>query len=195
MVLQQVKELVPSMRGRLIGHSLWISSILICLALRMVSYCRGPESTAESTTVEAAPVEVSREVRDFFIKHCYDCHANGVNEGGLDLEKLTAEMSERRPVALDAYFRSRLPGTDAPRHRAAAGAEREAGVSRVDRTPVEDRRPRQRETVQRRLNREAYQNTIRDLLAIDIELKTFFPRISRRAVLTTTARRSPFPPS
>jgi Protein of unknown function (DUF1592)/Protein of unknown function (DUF1588)/Protein of unknown function (DUF1585)/Protein of unknown function (DUF1587)/Protein of unknown function (DUF1595) len=125
---------------------------------------------------EAAPDEVSREVRDFLIEHCYDCHGNGINKGRLDLEALTGEMSDRPLIerwtyVFDRVSQGQMPPASEPRPDV---KDKQTFIAWIEpRLKAADRS--QRETVQRRLNREAYQNTIRDLLGIDIELRHLLP--------------------
>src|SRR5262249_41925327 len=49
-------------------------------------------------TADAAP-EIDPAVRKFFASYCYDCHGNGLAESGLDLEKLTGDLSDRPRIA------------------------------------------------------------------------------------------------
>ena len=163
------KEMGHSMRRLLVRIPDQVSWILLYTAIGSGLFWLG-------SAAEAAPEELSREVRDFFTKHCYDCHADGVNEGGLDLEGLTAEMSERPLVdrwthIFDRVSQGRMPPATEPRPIA---KDKLGFLSWIEpRLTAADRS--QREVVQRRLNRESYQNTIRDLLGIEIELKHLLP--------------------
>ncbi len=169
MILRKRTLLVGSMPSLVLQKFTRNSLLLLCTAIGTGIFWPG-------SAAEAAPPEVGPEVRDFFRKHCYDCHANGVNEGGLDLEKVTAEMSERPQVErwthiFDRVAEGRMPPASEPRPALKAKQGFLAWIE--PRLKTADRR--QRETVQRRLNRESYQNTIRDLLAIDTELKQLLP--------------------
>ncbi len=169
MILRKHNALVGSMPSRRLQNFSRSSLLLLCTALSTGTFGFG-------SAAAAAPPEVGTEVRAFFSKHCYDCHADGVNEGGLDLEKLTAEMSERPQVErwthiFDRVSDGRMPPATEPRPALKAKQGFLAWIE--PRLKTADRR--QRETVQRRLNREAYQNTIRDLLGIDAELKHLLP--------------------
>ncbi|MES2569838.1 MAG: DUF1592 domain-containing protein [Verrucomicrobiota bacterium] len=112
----------------------------------------------------------------FFEAHCLDCHEGGTTKGGLNLEKADTAMSGPEQTDLWAHIFDRL----------AAGEMPPAKRPRPD--PIEVKqflatlRPRlleadrgRREVVQRRLNRTEYENTVRDLLGIEIELKEFLP--------------------
>ncbi|OWK37918.1 hypothetical protein FRUB_07038 [Fimbriiglobus ruber] len=115
-------------------------------------------------------------MREFLSKHCYDCHANGAKKGGLDLEKLSTEMTDRPLVAnwtriFDRVSQGQMPPATEPKPAAKDTASFLAAIE--PRLKAADKRLR--ETVHRRLNREGYQNTVRDLLGIDTELKHLLP--------------------
>jgi hypothetical protein len=123
-----------------------------------------------------AAADVSPPVREFLREHCYDCHATSVGAGRLDLEKLTADMSDRSAVAnwtrvFDRVARGEMPPAAEPQPDLAQKKDFLGWIE--PRLKTSDRQLR--ETVQRRLNRESYQNSIRDLLAIDLELKQMLP--------------------
>ncbi|MCA9146332.1 MAG: DUF1592 domain-containing protein [Planctomycetales bacterium] len=128
---------------------------------------------AGSSTVAAG---FSDAMRPFLKSHCYDCHGNSEPEGDLDLTRFdggmdSSDLVDRWTRIYDRIARGEMPPKEMPRP---AVSEVEAMLAWISpRLTQADRA--QREVVHRRLNREEYQNTVHDLLLIDIELKPFLP--------------------
>ncbi len=112
--------------------------------------------------------------------HCVACHNETQNEAGLALDRLSSQ-----PVAANApswervvrKLRSRqMPPAGAPRpdeevYRAAVGSL----VAALDRAAEIEPDPGRTDTF-RRLTRTEYQNAVRDLLALDLDLASLLPR-------------------
>ncbi|MCE9608562.1 MAG: DUF1592 domain-containing protein [Planctomycetia bacterium] len=120
--------------------------------------------------------EFQEQLGLFFKKHCLDCHDAESKQGRLSLEKPDFAMHGRAQTDLwtriyDRVARGEMPPADSPKP-ARAEVESFLGVLRPT-LAAADRA--QREVVERRLNRIEYQNTIHDLLAVDIELQNLLP--------------------
>jgi mono/diheme cytochrome c family protein len=119
-----------------------------------------------------AAEEPKHEASDFFTAHCRKCHSGEKPKGEFDLASLKLDFAdkanrERWLRVLEQMQTGAMPPKENPRppqeqieavanwisKSAAAG---EAAAGRV---------------VLRRLNRTEYQNTVRDLLAVDVDLK------------------------
>ncbi len=120
--------------------------------------------------------DFQKDAGAFFEKHCYDCHESGTTKGGLNLEKADTaiggpEQADMWTHIFDRIAHDEMPPPKKPRpdKLAAAGflAELKPRLLAADRA--------RRSVVQRRLNREEYENTLHDLLGIDIELKGLLP--------------------
>ena len=133
---------------------------------------------AESPATEAL---FQKDVRPFLEKYCFDCHANGVEEGGLAFDDDTSaeKIDEHRKdyeKALRMISAEAMPPGD---HYAQPTAKEREQVLRwlddrlffVDCTLPPDPG---RVTI-RRLNRAEYDNTIRDLLGVDFHPAKDFP--------------------
>lgn len=112
----------------------------------------------------------------FLKSHCYDCHTGKDSQGGLDLERLGSDLSDaellRRWVRIhDRIANSEMPPKEAPRVDVAAKktflTTLSDLVTRADAT--------NRHTVLRRLNRVEYENTVRDLFGIRVEVQAMLP--------------------
>jgi len=143
---------------------------IVLSVVAIVATSRAPLRAAEL----AAPL--SPEIAAFFQKHCVDCHDAESKEGNLDLAKLDPafrgrESLERWARIYDRVERHEMPPAKSPQPDAdeirTMLAALKPALAQADRA--------QRETVQRRLNRIEYQNTIHDLLGIDVELTELLP--------------------
>src|SRR4051812_48254264 len=134
----------------------------------------GLVATAPARAAEADPSQA------FFVQHCQACHTGSKAKGKFRLESLTQDFGdranrERWQAALEQVQSDTMPPEEKPRPQdaeitalgdfingriAAAEAARGAAVGRV---------------VLRRLNRAEYENTVRDLLGVDVDLKDLLP--------------------
>jgi hypothetical protein len=116
------------------------------------------------------------EQRQFFSRHCSDCHDAIAKEGGLDLAALGRDLSDaetlRRWVRVyDRLTGGEMPPPSAPQPDAEA---RQAFLAKLAPSLTEADRA-QREVVLRRLNRSEYENTIRDLFRVRAEVAAMLP--------------------
>lgn len=124
--------------------------------------------------------ELDSKSKTFFNAHCIDCHDAQSKKGGLDLSALTGDLStrplmDRWTSIIDRVGAGEMPPAKKPRP---PQAELQAFIAGIRPRLIAADRTR-REVVQRRLNRVEYENTIHDLLAIDIELKPLLPEDQR----------------
>jgi len=137
--------------------------------------------TSEATCASGAEAKPDADpVRPFFAQHCQVCHEGTKPKGNFRLESLSHDFDdeanrERWLTVLEQVKEGTMPPAEKPRpaakdvetlagwiseRTAAAEAARGAAVGRV---------------VLRRLNRAEYENTVRDLLAVDVDLKDLLP--------------------
>lgn len=118
---------------------------------------------------------VAQEPQKFFAKHCQTCHEGQKPKGRFRIDSLTTDFAdkanrERWLTVLEQVRDGTMPPKEKPRPAAQDvkaltdwihnNLEKNAGGGRV---------------LLRRLNRNEYQNTIRDLLAVDLDLKDLLP--------------------
>ncbi|MFD2255963.1 DUF1592 domain-containing protein [Luteolibacter algae] len=119
------------------------------------------------------------EIEPIFVNYCYDCHGDGLKEGGLALDdyEQVAEMIKNRPqwkkIRDHIDFRLMPP----PEEYAPEDAEREKLVKWIDDAifPVDPENPDPGALPIRRLNRTEYENTIADLLDVKIDAANILP--------------------
>ena len=127
-----------------------------------------------------AQADGERQVRDFFKAHCTECHDAETHKKGLRLDNLAASFTDRglRDRWGQVHDRIRL-GEMPPKNHPQPKPEEVPPVlawiaARVDGAETE-KRAREGRTVLRRLNRAEYENTVRDLLGVDLDLKDLLP--------------------
>ena len=137
--------------------------------------------TVSLLAVVSCPAD-ERTVSRFIGKHCVRCHNDSKTSGDLDLQALQVQGRRTFSENREAWERvasklntGEMPPADEPRPPAEEVVIitdwLEADFSRQDRMI----RPRAGRVSARRLNRAEYNNTIRDLLGVDIRLSEEFP--------------------
>jgi mono/diheme cytochrome c family protein len=146
-----------------------ISRVLLA-TLPLILIVAGPAAAAE-----LVPTVKDKAVA-FFKRNCYDCHDAATAKAGLNLEKVDPTMGSPDQIDLWTRIHDRLARGEMPpaKKQRPAPAEIEAFLGAIRPTLFEADRAR-RHVVQRRLNRDEYQNTVWDLLGIDVELKGLLP--------------------
>jgi mono/diheme cytochrome c family protein len=127
--------------------------------------------------------QYDEQIKPLLTKHCFECHATEKPKGDLRLDKLSLDFADdaNREIwatALERIKTGEMPPKEKPRLSA---VESQALLDWI-RGNVEPAdaaaRAAQGRVVLRRLNRQEYQNTIRDLLAVDVDLTEFLPEDS-----------------
>ncbi len=120
------------------------------------------------------------QARPFLARHCLECHSGEKPKGELRLDRLSPDFEgaaarEKWLTALERLEAGEMPPKGKPRPPA-KDVEAMAGWIRASAEAAEAvRRATQGRGVLRRLNRVEYENTVRDLLAVDIDLKDALP--------------------
>ena len=130
-----------------------------------------------------APQEVTAtdaDAKAFITKHCLECHTGAKPKSGVAFDKLTADLSDKanRELWLAAMIQLKsgnMPPEKKPRPDVKAAAALQAWLDARLEAAEDDRRAKQGRATARRLNRVEYENTVRDLLGIDVELKELLP--------------------
>lgn len=118
-------------------------------------------------------------IADFVSDYCLDCHSSFEPEAGFDLETISSEaIGDHLPAWEEVARRLRsrqMPPSDADRPDESNYAEAVDQLEgTLDQLAAEDPQPGRTETF-RRMTRVEYQNAIRDLLALDIDVDALLP--------------------
>jgi hypothetical protein len=137
---------------------------------------RGPKSQAAAG--------YAAHIRPFLDRHCIGCHGADSAKAGLRLDSLAPEFSSADKGRLWLKVLERLEAGDMPpkKRRQPSQDRRKQVASWInDRLLEVDRRalPRRASLRLRRLTRLQYENTVHDLLAIDVALKDRLPEDKR----------------
>lgn len=147
----------------------------VCLSLSatlvLVAIC------APATAAQGLDAEVS--LPTFVGQYCLACHGSDTRTAGLDLEGLVAVEVSRNPERWEAVVRKlharQMPPPGIPRPDEAAYRTATESISELlDRHAAANPNPGQVGTF-RRLNRTEYGNSIRDLLALDLNVDALLP--------------------
>ncbi len=120
------------------------------------------------------------EPNTFFDAHCYDCHDAETKKGNLDLTALKPDFADAENFTRWVKVHDRIESGEMPpkkKPRPPAG-DLKAVTDWLRKSLIEAERPRLAETrtALRRLTRAEYENTVRDLFALDgIPLKDSLP--------------------
>jgi len=141
------------------------------------------KAAAAAPAAEGVPAD-SRNVRPFLEQHCFSCHGESAAKAGVRLDLLPADLAAADAARLWTKVLEQLEaGAMPPKKKPQPSpADRKQVVSWInDRLLEIDRRgqPSPGSLVLRRLTRLQYENTIHDLLAIDVPLKERLPEDKR----------------
>ncbi len=138
------------------------------------------EITPKPSTAAAEAKSYDDQVRPFLVRHCLECHGTEKPKGDLRLDRLIPDFAseasrERWLTVLERVKTGAMPPQSKPRP-----PEQEVRTltdwisSRVEAAEVAQRAAEGR-AVLRRLNRVEYENTVRDLLGVAVDLKELLP--------------------
>lgn len=158
-----------------LGRTAWLSAGVACALIGGLS-----SAWAEPAVRPAAEAALPPAVRQFLTRHCQDCHSGDQPQGKLRLDRLAgdfdaSEPRERWQAARQRVAKGEMPPKEQPRP---APDEIRTFTDWVDRSvhaAETARREREGRVALRRLNRVEYENTVRDLLGIQLDLRDLLP--------------------
>lgn len=132
----------------------------------------------ETGTISAQ--EFPKEIQEFLTNNCSDCHANGAEEGGLDLVKMGDDLSDVATFAKWERLYDRVRTGEMPPKEAdqPPTVDRQKFLRSLN-TPLTVAHEKTKGTVLRRLNRREYENTMNDLFGTDLDLAGMLPEDGR----------------
>ena len=143
-----------------------------------------PENSTATESLKEAEVTIDRpgHIKSFINKYCSDCHDEDIQKGGIDLTALEADFtSVNEEVLWTKVIDQVSSGSMPPKKKKKQPAQEERSqFSDILADHLSDRIKTRQDaigrTVIRRLTREEYENTLRDLLDLpDLEVKEFLP--------------------
>lgn len=151
----------------------WKYSAPWAAALTVVAICLA----VNRPTIASDDSIFQKQLRPFLQTHCMDCHNGTEAEGSLDLAKLSTDLTDakvmRRWVLIhDRISAGEMPPQDEPRP---AAAEKSATLAVLASVLTKADQARN-DVVLRRLNRNEYENTVRDLFDVYVDVKAQLPQ-------------------
>jgi hypothetical protein len=122
-----------------------------------------------------------KKVSSFLEYHCYDCHGDGQDKGGLDLEKLKSDLSDPATFARWELIFDRVEKGEMPPKKVKErpeGKELKEFLEQLS-PALTKAHEEQKGTVLRRLNRREYENTMNDLFGTNLRLAGMLPEDGR----------------
>ena len=150
---------------------------VVLLVAGLAATCAADEDAAALASGDAPASQPA--LLQFIQANCLDCHDKATKTGGLALDEVTGVDVGRNAEAWEKVVRKlttrQMPPKDAPKPKE---RDYDAAIalleSSLDRAAARQPNPGRTETV-RRFNRTEYQNTIRDLLALDVDATAMLP--------------------
>jgi len=121
------------------------------------------------------------EIRPFLEDHCYDCHADGMDKGGLDFDKLGSKLSDPAAFAKWEMVFDRVRKGEMPpaKVKTRPSGKEKARLAKVLGASLNETHLASKGAVLRRLNRREYQNTLNDLFGTNLDLEGLLPEDGR----------------
>lgn len=127
-----------------------------------------------------AQARLHKDVLPMLNQYCWDCHGDGADKGGLNLDRftnVTAVLSDKK--TWERVLGNLRDGSMPPMKKPQPTVDQREVVGRwIEDTlfPVDPRNPDPGRVTLRRLNRVEYNNTIRDLVGVDFQPADDFPQ-------------------
>jgi hypothetical protein len=158
----------------------WLSSALVLGAgLAAFAAITSAAPVAKSTT-DAKAQDFAKNVQPLLVKYCYDCHGNGKHKGDVafDKYKTVEDVIKGRTdweTAMHHINTQEMPPPDAGKFPERAERERMSDWIAGTLYNYDPARPDPGRVTVHRLNRNEYNNTIRDLVGVDFQPADDFP--------------------
>lgn len=120
-----------------------------------------------------------QDIHPMLEQYCYECHMDGSDKGGLDLDAYPDLASMRKDPKIWEHILARVDYhlMPPPEEKQPAKEDRNKLITWINNAifPVDPNNPEPGHVVIRRLNQIEYQNTIRDLLGVEIDTSNILP--------------------
>src|SRR5215208_1800774 len=155
-----------------------LTRLLITVSLVICVTIAPPARQAQRVN---GPDEFNKTVQPFFSTNCFTCHNTNLKSGGLDLEvyKTSASIRQDRDLwekVLRKLRSGEMPPEQMPRPDKAQAEEVMRWIETEIQLGAQLAGPVPGRVTARRLNRTEYNNTVRDLLGVDLRPADDFPQ-------------------
>ena len=132
---------------------------------------------AQDASLKAGQDFFATKIRSVLAAHCFECHSKDAQKpkGNFRIDKLSADFAQADSRDAWLLVLNRVKAGDMPPKEKPRLSEKESQVLfdwiNAGFKAADDRRAAEGRVVMRRLNRTEYENTVRDLLGVPVELK------------------------
>ncbi len=134
---------------------------------------------AQGSAIPASQADLAEKIRPILVTHCYDCHSQAAKKpgGNFRLDQLSSDLAERTTREQWEKVLKRIQAGEMPPRNKTRFTDRESQLitSWIGRSLAAARKTQGR-VVLRRLNRSEYENTVRDLLDVVVDVKDLLPQ-------------------
>src|SRR5262245_26041038 len=139
-----------------------------------------PKSAKQGSKPADDAKQFAERARPFFAKHCQECHGGKKVKGNFRLSELSSDFGddatrERWLTVLRRLKAGEMPPKSQPRPPQKEVRTLTDWITTSVAAADAVRRTKEGRVVLRRLNRVEYQNTVRDLLGVDVDLHEMLP--------------------
>jgi hypothetical protein len=129
----------------------------------------------------AVAKESHKQIEDFLVIHCYDCHGDGAKKGGLAMDQLSFDLEDPATFVTWERIYDRATSGEMPPKKIVERptASELAFFSKQLGPPLGNAHSKEKGTVLRRLNRQEYENTLNDLMGTNLRLGSHLPEDGR----------------
>jgi hypothetical protein len=154
-----------------------LCTILSLVPMALMGY--SPDAAAKEPAAALHGKHYEANVRPFLVRHCFGCHGPEKVKGNLRLDRLAPDFTDdanqaRWQTVLKRIKAGEMPPKERPRPPLAQVRVLSDWITARVQAAEAARRARGR-VVLRRLNRVEYENTMRDLLGVPLELQDMLP--------------------
>ena len=120
------------------------------------------------------------KIKPFLEAHCVDCHGPEVKKAGLRLDELKLDLENPKALALwikahDKIVQGEMPPKKRPRPPQAELDQVTQWLNQQLHAQSRQKQEKEGRVVLRRLNCTEYENTLRDLLGVNVSVKALLP--------------------
>lgn len=153
-----------------------LGTAVACLALAVP----GPDRAVPAPAIPPTVKHYDEQVKPFLVKHCQECHGPEKPKGKFRLDSLSSDFTDKSHrekwlTVLEQLKTGAMPPKAKPRPPDKEIDAMTVWIAARVEAAEAAHRAKQGRVVMRRLNQAEYQNTIRDLLGVDVDLKEILP--------------------
>jgi hypothetical protein len=135
-----------------------------------------------------AQSEVPSQLTPFLMQHCFACHTGDTPAGGLDLQTYSRDLDDEDVRRRWVYVYDRMAGGEMPpKSETQPATDVKSNFLQTLGDSLSRADLANRKVILRRLNRREYENTIRDLFGIYVDVKRLLPDDAAAQGFDTTA--------